>query len=54
MNYEVTILVGVHPEAAFAGTDDEIENVYSLIESAVFDTDDLTLHTLEVLEVENG
>ena len=54
MNYEVTILVEVHPEAAFAGTDDEMENVYSLIESAVFDIDYLTLHTLDVMEAGNG
>jgi hypothetical protein len=50
MKYEVTILVGVHPEAAFTGTDDELENVYSLVESAVFDIDDLKIHSLEVME----
>lgn len=50
MKYEVTILVDVHPEAAFAGTDDEMENVYGLIESAIFDVDDLVLHDLEVRE----
>jgi hypothetical protein len=52
MKYEVTILVGVHPEASFAGTDDELENVYSLVESAVFDIDDLKTYSLEVMENE--
>lgn len=50
MKYEVTFTVEVHPEAAFAGTDDELDNVYSLIESAIFDVDDLVLHDLEVRE----
>ena len=50
MKYEVTITVSVHPDADFAGTDDEQETVYSLIESAVFDTDDLIMDDLEVRE----
>lgn len=50
MTYEVTILVKLHEEADFAGTDDEMENVYSLLESAIADIDDLTLISLEVLE----
>lgn len=52
MKYEVTIFVSVDPDADFAGTDDEMENVYTLIESAVFDIDDLKLLNLEVLEQE--
>ena len=54
MKYEVTIVVVVDKDADFAGTDDEMENVYSLVESALFDIDDLKLHTLEVLEHGNG
>ena len=50
MKYEVTIVVGVHEDADFAGTDDELETVYSLMESAVFDTDDLILEDIEVRE----
>jgi hypothetical protein len=50
MKYEVTIIVSVHPDADFAGTSDELEAVYSLIESAVFDTDDLIMDDLEVRE----
>jgi hypothetical protein len=50
MKYEVTITVDVHPEAAFVDTDDEMDNVYGLIESAVFDIDDLILDDLEVRE----
>lgn len=50
MKYEVTIIVSVHPQADFIGTDDELETVYSLIESAVFDADDLILDDLEVRE----
>lgn len=50
MKYEVTVTVKVHPEANFGGTDDELENVYSLVESAVFDIDDLILEDLEVRE----
>lgn len=50
MKYEVTLVVSVDKDSAFAGTDDEIENVYGLIESAIFDIDDLKMHTLEVLE----
>jgi len=54
MRYEVTIVVGVDKDADFAGTDDEMENVYSLVESAIFDIDDLKLLTLEVMEQDNG
>lgn len=50
MKYEVTVLVSVHPEAAFVGTDDELENVYGLVESALFDIDDLILNDVEVRE----
>lgn len=50
MKYEVTVTVSVHPEASFAGTDDELENVYSLVESALFDVDDLIMKDLEVRE----
>jgi hypothetical protein len=50
MKYEVTITVAVHPEAAFVGTDDEMEQVYGLVESAMFDVDDLVVDELEVRE----
>lgn len=50
MKYEVTISLSVHPDADFAGTDDEMEEVYELIESAICDIDDLKLINLEVLE----
>lgn len=50
MKYEVTVLVSVHPQADFAGTGDEMENVYSLIEASILDVDDLTIDNLEVLE----
>lgn len=50
MKYEVTIIVEVHPEAAFIGTDDEMDNVYGLVESAIFDVDDLVMKDLEVRE----
>lgn len=50
MKYEVTITVVVHPEADFAGTDNEMEEVYQLVESAICDIDDLKLINLEVLE----
>jgi hypothetical protein len=50
MMYEVTILVTVNPQADFAGTSDEMETVYSLMESAVFDTDDLIMEDIEVRE----
>ncbi len=50
MKYEITMVVEVDKESDFAGTDDEMENVYSLVESAIFDLDDLKLYTLEVLE----
>lgn len=50
MKYEITILVEVHEEADYAGTNDEIENVYDLLESAICDLDDLKLISLEVLE----
>jgi len=48
--YEINILVELHPEADFAGTDDELENVYTLIESAICDVDDVVLKNLEVME----
>ncbi len=50
MKYEVTILVSVDPDSDFYDTSDEMENVYSLIESAIGDIDDLKLINLEVLE----
>jgi len=50
MRYEVTVTISVHPEASFAGTDDELDNVYSLVESALFDIDDLKMEGLEVRE----
>ena len=50
MRYEITLVVRVDKEADFAGTDDEMDNVYSLIESAILDLDDFKLQTLEVLE----
>lgn len=50
MKYEVTISLSIHPDADFAGTDDEMEEVYELIESAICDIDDLKLINLEVLE----
>jgi hypothetical protein len=50
MKYEITILVTVDPDADYAGTDDEMDNVYELIESAICDIDDLKLINLEVLE----
>lgn len=50
MKYEITLVVEVDKHADFAGTDDQMENVYQLIEAAILDLDDLKLHTLEVLE----
>jgi len=50
MKYEITILVEVDPDADYAGTDDEMDNVYELIESVICDIDDLKLINLEVLE----
>lgn len=50
MKYEVTVTISVHPEASFVGTDDELDNVYSLVESALFDIDDLKMEGLEVRE----
>lgn len=50
MRYEITLVVRVDKEADFADTDDEMDNVYSLIESAILDLDDFKLQTLEVLE----
>lgn len=50
MKYEITILVEVHHDADYAGTDDEMTNVYELVESAICDLDDLKLINLEVLE----
>jgi hypothetical protein len=50
MKYEVTLVVEVDKHADFAKTDDEMDNVYSLVEAAMLDLDDLKLHTLEVLE----
>jgi hypothetical protein len=54
MTYEITLTVSIHPDAAFAKVEDHsrLENVYSLVESALFDIDDLTLHDLEVMEQE--
>ena len=50
MRYEITLVVRVDKDADFAGTDDEMDNVYSLVESAILDLDDFKLQTLEVLE----
>lgn len=50
MRYEITLVVKVDKDADFAGTDDEMDNVYSLVESAILDLDDFELQTLEVLE----
>jgi hypothetical protein len=50
MKYEVTIVVDLHPEAAYYGTDDEMDNVYSIVESAIVDVEDLKLEELEVRE----
>jgi hypothetical protein len=50
MKYEITILVEVDQDADYAGTDDEMTNVYELVESAICDIDDLKLINLEVLE----
>ncbi len=50
MRYEITLVVKVDKEADFAGTDDEMDNVYSLVESAILDLDDFKLQSLEVLE----
>jgi hypothetical protein len=50
MKYEVTVVVELHPEAAFFGTDGEMEEVYSLVESAITDIDDLQIRELEVRE----
>lgn len=54
MIYEITLTVSIHPDASFAkvGDHSRLENVYSLVESAMFDLDDLTLHDLEVMEQE--
>jgi hypothetical protein len=48
MRYELTLQVLLNPEADFAGTDDEIENVYLLVESAVKAIDDLEIELIEV------
>jgi hypothetical protein len=50
MKYEVTIQVDLDPDADFAGTDDEIENVFLLIDSAIKGIDDLSLERIEVRE----
>jgi len=50
MKYEVTIVVDLHPEATYYGTEDELDNVYSLIEAAVLDVEDLKIEDLEVRE----
>jgi hypothetical protein len=50
MKYEITIQAELIPEADFAGTDDEIENVYLLVESAMKDIDDLQIERIEVRE----
>ena len=50
MRYEITLVVKVDKDDDFAGTDDEMDNVYSLVESAILDLDDFKLQTLEVLE----
>lgn len=50
MRYEVTLTISVHPEADFAGTDDEIESIYTLLESAIADIEDFKLYELEVRE----
>lgn len=50
MKYEVTIQVELNPEADFAGTDDEIENVFLLVESAIKGVDDLSVERIEVRE----
>jgi hypothetical protein len=50
MKYEITVQVELIPEADFAGTDDEIENVYLLVESAMKDIDDLQIERIEVRE----
>lgn len=50
MRYEITLTVSVHPEADFAGTDDEISSIYTILESAIADIDDFKLHELEVRE----
>jgi hypothetical protein len=46
MRYEITLVVKVDKDADFAGTDDEMDNVYSLLESAILDLDDFKLQTL--------
>jgi hypothetical protein len=50
MRYEITLVVKVDKDADFAGTDDEMDNVYRLVESAIEDLDDFKIQTLEVLE----
>lgn len=50
MKYEITIQVELDPEADFFGTDDEIENVYLLVESAVKNIDELRVERMEVRE----
>jgi hypothetical protein len=50
MRYEINIQVELDPEADFAGTDDEIENVYLLIESAIKSIDELHVERMEVRE----
>jgi len=50
MKYEVTILLELHEDADFYGTDDALENIYSLMESAIGDIDDMKLLNLEILE----
>jgi hypothetical protein len=50
MRYEITVLVKIHPEAAFFETNSEMEEVYSLVESAIADIEDFQLEELEVRE----
>jgi hypothetical protein len=50
MRYELTLQVELNHEADFAGTDDEIENVYLLVESAIKAIDDLKIEMIEVRE----
>lgn len=50
MKYEVTMTVKVDPNADFAGTEDELELVFEMLDMAVFDLDDLIVEDLEVLQ----
>lgn len=54
MKYEATILFQTHPQSDFAEMDDEerLRNIFELVESAMYDIDDLVLKNVDVMEVD--